>query len=87
MTQGRIVNPVDLNISISNVVASASLDQSFDLFAIFVGFKNTEHSPKEFPGLVFRLKKPNTNTHAHAKTLRRQKAYTKTQEKLLCYQL
>jgi transcription initiation factor TFIID TATA-box-binding protein len=62
MTKEPIVNLEDLGIRISNVVASASLDQSFDLFAIFKVFKNAEYRPKEFPGLVFRLKRPKTTT-------------------------
>ena len=62
MTQEPIVNPEDLDIRISNVVASASLDQSFDLLAIYKVFKNVEYRPKEFPGLVFRLKSPKSTT-------------------------
>ena len=52
----------DLSISIENVVASASLDQKIDLLAIMKVFRNVEYRPKQFPGLVFRLKRPKTAT-------------------------
>ena len=56
------VEPKDLAISIENVVASASLDQKIDLLAIMKVFRNVEYRPKQFPGLVFRLKRPKTAT-------------------------
>jgi len=62
MTQEPIVNPEDLDINIVNVVASASLDQKIDLLAILKVFRNVEYRPKQFPGLVFRLKRPKTAT-------------------------
>ena len=52
----------DLDISVENVVATASLDQKIDLLAIMEVFKNVEYRPKQFPGLVFRLKRPKTAT-------------------------
>ena len=54
--------PKDLAISIENVVASASLDQKIDLLAIMKVFRNVEYRPKQFPGLVYRLKRPKTAT-------------------------
>lgn len=51
-----------LQISIENVVASATLDQKIDLLSIMKAFRNVEYRPKQFPGLVFRLKKPKTAT-------------------------
>lgn len=60
MSHGEEKN--DLDISIENVVASASLDQKIDLLAIMKVFKNVEYRPKQFPGLVFRLKRPKTAT-------------------------
>ena len=51
-----------IDISIKNVVASASLDQEIDLLAIMKVFRNVEYRPKKFPGLVFRLKRPKTAT-------------------------
>ena len=56
------VEKEDLEISIENVVASASLDQKIDLLAIMKVFRNVEYRPKQFPGLVFRLKRPKTAT-------------------------
>jgi len=62
MTLKQIVDPEGLGIRISNVVATASLDQSFDLLSIFKVFSNVEYRPEVFPGLVFRLKRPKTTT-------------------------
>lgn len=62
MTQEPTVNPDDLDITVVNVVASASLDQKIDLLAILKVFRNVEYRPKQFPGLVFRLKRPKTAT-------------------------
>jgi transcription initiation factor TFIID TATA-box-binding protein len=60
--QETVSDPNDLDINIVNVVASASLDQKIDLLAIMKVFRNVEYRPKQFPGLVFRLKKPKTAT-------------------------
>ena len=49
-------------VSIQNVVASASVDQRFDLNAITKNFLDVEYHPGVFPGLVFRLKDPKTAT-------------------------
>jgi len=62
MTEEPIVNAEDLDIKVVNVVASASLDQKIDLLAILKVFRNVEYRPKQFPGLVFRLKRPKTAT-------------------------
>ena len=62
MTEEPTVNPEDLDINVVNVVASASLDQKIDLLAILKVFRNVEYRPKQFPGLVFRLKRPKTAT-------------------------
>lgn len=53
---------ISLDIKIENLVASASLDQKIDLLAIMKVFRNVEYRPKQFPGLVFRLKRPKTAT-------------------------
>src|SRR4030043_534790 len=45
-----------------NVVASAALDQKLNLLDIIKVFRNVEYRPKQFPGLVFRLKRPKTTT-------------------------
>ena len=49
-------------MEIQNVVASASLDQKINLLDIMKIFRTVEYRPKQFPGLVFRLKKPKTAT-------------------------
>jgi transcription initiation factor TFIID TATA-box-binding protein len=62
MTQESSIQKGDLEIDIQNVVASASLDQKIDLLAIMKVFRNVEYRPKQFPGLVFRLRRPKTAT-------------------------
>jgi transcription initiation factor TFIID TATA-box-binding protein len=62
MTQEKIVALKDLDISVENVVATATLHQKLDLIAIMKVFRNVEYRPKKFPGLVFRLKRPKTAT-------------------------
>jgi len=49
-------------ISIENVVASATLNQNIDLNSVVKAFPSVEYRPQQFPGLVFRLKKPKTAT-------------------------
>lgn len=49
-------------VSVENVVASASVDQKMDLNEITRTFPDVEYHPKQFPGLVFRLKVPKTAT-------------------------
>ena len=49
-------------ISVENVVASATLNQQVDLNAVVKSFPGVEYRPEQFPGLVFRLKKPRTAT-------------------------
>jgi len=49
-------------VTIQNIVASATLNQTVNLKQIVEKFPQTEYSPKVFPGLVFRLKKPKTAT-------------------------
>ena len=50
------------DIIIQNIVASAALDQRISLKTIVEKFPQAEYSPRVFPGLVFRLKKPKTAT-------------------------
>lgn len=55
----------DLEIVIQNVVATATIDQKFNLLDIvkaFASARNVSYNPKRFPGLVFRLKRPKTAT-------------------------
>jgi len=49
-------------INIENVVASATLNQKVDLNAVVKGYPGVEYRPEQFPGLVFRLKRPKTAT-------------------------
>ena len=62
MTQEKSVTYKDLDVSVENVVATATLGQKLDLMAIMKVFQNVEYRPKKFPGLVFRLKRPKTAT-------------------------
>ena len=62
MTQESSVTLKDLDVSVENVVATATLGQKLDLMAIMKVFRNVEYRPKKFPGLVFRLKRPKTAT-------------------------
>jgi len=48
--------------NIENVVASATLKQNIDLNSIVRVFPGVEYRPEQFPGLVYRLKKPKTAT-------------------------
>ena len=49
-------------IQIQNVVASATLNQRVDLNAVVRSYPGVEYRPEQFPGLVFRLRKPKTAT-------------------------
>jgi transcription initiation factor TFIID TATA-box-binding protein len=49
-------------VNIVNVVASATLNQRIDLNSIVRIFPGVEYRPEQFPGLVYRLKKPKTAT-------------------------
>ena len=53
---------VKATISIENVVASATINQKIDLNAVVKGYPGVEYRPEQFPGLVFRLKRPKTAT-------------------------
>ncbi len=49
-------------VSIENVVASATVNQTINLNLITQIFPDVEYHPDQFPGLVFRLKAPKTAT-------------------------
>jgi len=53
---------VEASIRIENVVGTATLNQRIDLNAVVKGYPGVEYRPKQFPGLVFRLKRPKTAT-------------------------
>jgi len=61
---GRVANlpKVKATVNIENVVASATLKQRVDLNAVVKGYPGVEYRPEQFPGLVFRLKRPKTAT-------------------------
>ncbi|KYK30211.1 MAG: hypothetical protein AYK19_18550 [Theionarchaea archaeon DG-70-1] len=45
-------------IVVQNIVASADLGVELNLDAIVFGLPNCEYEPEQFPGLIYRLKKP-----------------------------
>jgi transcription initiation factor TFIID TATA-box-binding protein len=49
-------------VKIQNVVASATLNQRVDLNAVVKSYPGVDYRPQQFPGLVFRLKRPKTAT-------------------------
>ena len=49
-------------INVQNVVAIATLNQKVDLKAVVKAYPDVEYRPEQFPGLVFRLKRPKTTT-------------------------
>ena len=53
---------VEPTVNIENVVATAALNHIVDLNAVVTAFPEVEYRPEQFPGLVFRLKKPKTAT-------------------------
>ena len=53
---------VDPETKIQNVVASVTTGQSLDLDEIAATMPDVEYDPTQFPGLVYRLKKPKTAT-------------------------
>ena len=53
---------VTATVNIENVVASATLTPPPPLNAVVKNFPSVEYRPEQFPGLVFRLKKPKTAT-------------------------
>ena len=60
--EGLEIAKVEASIRIENVVASATLNQRVDLNAVVKGYPGVEYRPEQFPGLVFRLKRPKTAT-------------------------
>jgi transcription initiation factor TFIID TATA-box-binding protein len=49
-------------ITIQNIVATGTMNQKVDLKAVVKGCPGVEYRPEQFPGLVFRLKRPKTAT-------------------------
>ncbi len=50
------------DVSIVNVVASVTLNQTLDLNSIVKAFPGVEYRPEQFPGIVYKLKRPKTAT-------------------------
>lgn len=46
------------SIKIENIVATVTLDQTLDLYAIERSIPAVEYNPDQFPGLIFRLDSP-----------------------------
>jgi transcription initiation factor TFIID TATA-box-binding protein len=51
-----------VDIKIENVVATTSVGRDLDLKAIALALDNAEYEPEQFPGVVYRIKKPKTAT-------------------------
>jgi len=49
-------------VQIQNVVAAATLNQRVDLNAVMKSYPGVEYRPEQFPGLVFRIRRPKTAT-------------------------
>ena len=49
-------------VNIENVVATTALKHRIDLNAVVKTFPEVEYRPEQFPGLIFRLKRPKTAT-------------------------
>jgi transcription initiation factor TFIID TATA-box-binding protein len=60
MEEGLIMKKVDRSVKIENVVASASLKHGISLEDVARAFPSAKYRPEQFPGLVFRLKRPRT---------------------------
>jgi transcription initiation factor TFIID TATA-box-binding protein len=52
----------EASVKIENVVASVTMHQRIDLNAVVKACPRVEYRPEQFPGLVFRLKRPKTAT-------------------------
>jgi len=50
------------DIAIQNVVASVTMEQTFNLVDIHKIVPNSEYNPKKFPGLCYRTKRPKSAT-------------------------
>lgn len=51
-----------VDIKIENVVATTSVGRELDLKVIALALDNAEYEPEQFPGVVYRIKKPKTAT-------------------------
>ncbi|MEM0086867.1 MAG: hypothetical protein QW774_01765 [Candidatus Micrarchaeaceae archaeon] len=53
----RELNPKP-QIKIQNIVVSADLHVSVDLYALSKGVKEVDYEPEQFPGAIFRINEP-----------------------------
>jgi len=58
--------PKQISVNIVNVVASVNLNQTLNLNSIVKAFPAVEYRPEQFPGIVFKLKKPKPQTSSSA---------------------
>ncbi len=49
------------DLKIENVVASSSVGDELDLWEVHEALEGSEYDPDRFPGLIFKLKEPNTS--------------------------
>ncbi|MFP3064840.1 MAG: TATA-box-binding protein [Sulfolobus sp.] len=50
--------PYKAVVNIENIVATVTLEQQLDLYAMERSVPNVEYDPDQFPGLIFRLESP-----------------------------
>ena len=50
-----------IHFTVQNVVASVTMEQTFNLIDIHKIVPNSEYNPKKFPGLVYRIKRPKSS--------------------------
>ncbi len=49
------------DLTIENVVASASIAEDLDLWDVYEALDGSEYDPDKFPGLIYKLDEPNTS--------------------------
>jgi len=57
MEQKRTLN-LKPTIKIQNIVVSADLHATIDLYALSKNVKEVDYEPEQFPGAIFRIKEP-----------------------------
>ncbi|MFP3215130.1 MAG: hypothetical protein RXR32_01080 [Candidatus Micrarchaeota archaeon] len=57
MEQKRTLN-LKPTIKIQNIVVSADLHATIDLYALSRNVKEVDYEPEQFPGAIFRIKEP-----------------------------
>lgn len=56
--EAKLGEPKKYKIQIENIVASAKLESRLNLDKIAFELENSEYSPEQFPGLVYKMKNP-----------------------------